>query len=635
MKILYEDIADRLYPKPTINQLSEKLFQLGHEHEVIDNIFDFELTPNRGDCLSLNGLLRDLNLFYEIRIENDIYTDDIKTFNLNFQNNAENFCPNISFLKIEVNSLPDKYNKLLESYFSNYDIKKNNFFTDISNYVSHETGQPTHCYSAEKLNDCLRLDYTDKKIKFLTLHGKKIILDDSNLVFFDENNIPINLAGIVGSQETSCNSETKSVVIECAYFEPEVILGKAVKYNIVSDASHKFERSTDIACHNYVLRRFIKIVEQHAEIINIELFTSNSSKLQNNSINFDAERINKILGTNISEKNQMEYLKKLGFIGNNNIIEIPTYRKDISSINDIAEEIARAVGFNNIEPKKININFDNYNNNLSSLNENRLRSLLSDKGFYEVVNDPFVSTHKKKSISIDNPLDTQRKYLRTSLKSSLLKNLEYNERRQHESVKLFEIADIYTIESTKKMLGIIASGRIDNNYRDFSKNISGKYIQDIIDNNVTNIQINQIDVSRELIASKKKSPIIYIEAEITENIDVKYNVVNDKKNYINDYKFQPFSDFPSSTRDLSFSLKDFSKSELFIDLILNFKNKLLKNAFIFDFYVNHEKQEVKIGFRFVFQSSVTTVTDDAVNVVIEEIIKNALAFDSVDLPGIF
>ena len=138
MKIHYKDIIRFIDEKPSIDDLSNKLFQLGHEHEIEDEVFDMEFTPNRGDCLSMHGLARDLNVFYEVNNLIDIYEEDIEELELDFINKSEADCPNISFLKIEIEGQISKYKDYLSSYFFNLKIKKKNFFTDISNYISYE-----------------------------------------------------------------------------------------------------------------------------------------------------------------------------------------------------------------------------------------------------------------------------------------------------------------------------------------------------------------------------------------------------------------------------------------------------------------------------------------------------------------
>ena len=174
MKIPYKHLAQYINSDTDINHLSEKLFQLGHEHEIYDEIFDMEFTPNRGDCLSLHGLLKDLRVFYNIDFNTSIYEKDIKPLPFEFLNDSKDACSNISFLKLDIDEIPKSYKKPLENYFSDLKIKKINFFTDVSNYVLYETGQPTHCYDFSLINDPLKLSFLKKNCEFETLLDKKI-----------------------------------------------------------------------------------------------------------------------------------------------------------------------------------------------------------------------------------------------------------------------------------------------------------------------------------------------------------------------------------------------------------------------------------------------------------------------------
>ena len=267
-----------------------------------------EFTPNRGDCLSLLGLARDLNVFFSTNLELDIYKDDIPQLDLDFINYEEEKCPNISFLKIEIDNTPLEYKSYLNTYFNDLKLNKNNFFTDVSNYVAYEMGQPTHSYDAKKIDGKIILKNNDNDSDFETLLGKKIKLNGPDLVFTNQDKL-INLAGIMGGLDTSCSKNTKSALVECAYFLPNAILGKSVKYDLNSDASHKFERGVDPACHELALRRFINIVQEHAEIVNIEIYRHNDNKPNEKNLELNVNNINKILGINISELDYIAYLK--------------------------------------------------------------------------------------------------------------------------------------------------------------------------------------------------------------------------------------------------------------------------------------------------------------------------------------
>ena len=633
MKVPYKYLVKYINKKPHIDDLSDRLFQLGHEHEICDDVFDFEFTPNRGDCLSINGLLRDLNVFYDVSFNVDIYREEIPILPFEFRNLAEDSCKNISFLKIDIDKLPKNYKEFLEDYFVDLGVKKINFFTDISNYLSYETGQPTHCYDSSKIIAPITLCYSDEDLVFDSLLDKKIKIQEGDLVFKDKNNNVINIAGVVGDKSSSCKKDTKSVIVECAHFNPETIIGKSIQYDVNSEAAYKFERNTDPDSHEFVLRRFLGIVSEHCTVIDAKLFSSSIQTTEKKKIPFNIKKINKIIGVNIYENECLGYLDKLGFSFTNKMITVPSHRNDIKTINDIAEEVARAIGYDNIDRLPFKINLEKEIN--ISFEEQKIKNILIKEGFYEVINNPFVAHDANNSVLVDNPIDSNKKYLRADLKDSLINNLIFNERRQKDCIKLFEISDVYSNKNRmgKKVLGIIASGRIDKNFLDFSKKIDKKYLQKVLSNLKTD-QYNIQELSRENLATKSKNQIIYCEVEIDQVFQVDSSFKKFQIKDINDKKYTPISEYPSSFRDLSFSVKDFSKCKILEKLILNYENKLIKDVYVFDYYKNEKISEIKIGFRFIFQSRKSTITDKEVDNVIASIIKDSLSIESVSIPGL-
>ena len=641
MKIAYEHLIKFIPSRPSIENISEKFFQLGHEHEIENNIFDMELTPNRGDCLSINGLLRDLSVFYEITPNNEIYTDDIKSLDINFVNNSPEACPSISFLKIKIQGEVSAYKGIFQDYFDDLDVNKNNFFTDISNYISYETGQPTHCYDAEKVTSLISLETTIEEYEFKTLLDKTIKLEDENLVFVQNDEV-INLAGVMGGSGTACSKDTKSVIVECAYFNPENVIGQSIKYDIKSDAAHKFERGVDPLCHEKVLRRFLKIVDEHATIKNVEIFKRDYISHNSTEIPFSIERINNILGLSCNSEELQDYLTKLGFNIDKNKIIAPSYRSDIKTENDIAEEVARVIGYNNIPTQPIKIpKLSNTSAKNLELLENNIKTLLISEGFFEVINDPFVNHETNNSIKLDNPLDSGRKNLRINLEKSLIDNLLYNERRQQDSIKLFEITDVYYIEKkelkSKRKLGIICSGRVGKNYQDFSRKIDNKYLTNILEKFNKKISFNPHLINRDELETKLNDKIIYLEIDLNELENYDFDILDKEKFILNKNNFKkyiPISSFPSSVRDLSFAVADKEKYHDLQNLLLDYKDILIKEIFVFDFYHNENKDEIKIGFRFVFQSNSSTITEGEVNKIMNEIIEKALSIPSVEIPGL-
>ncbi|MFL2726085.1 MAG: phenylalanine--tRNA ligase subunit beta [Gammaproteobacteria bacterium] len=632
MKFIYKDLLHFLSEKPSIKNLSERLFQLGHEHEINGEVFDVEFTPNRGDCLSLIGLSRDLNVFFEKAQPYKIFQGDIGELNLDFKNLSPEICPKISFLEIEIEDNINEYKPYLESYFSLLGNKKVNFFTDVSNYVSYELGQPTHCFDANTISDELTFENRICEEPFHTLLGSDINLTGMNCIFSVNNEI-VSLAGVMGGMSTACSTSTKKALIECAYFIPEAITGKSVKYNLASDAAHKFERGVDIQSQEEVLRRFIEIVRDHVPIKNIKIQIFDEGQAQKVNIPIDVTRINKILGTDLDEEKYLIYLSKLGFDIEKEIV-VPTYRHDIASQNDLAEEIARVIGYNNIisKPLKITKKLDK---NIDDIN--RLKNYLIKNGFSEVINFPFTANEEKKSISIDNPLDSNRNNLRTSLKNSLLDNLLYNERRQKDSIKLFEISDLYTKSdqiNQEKKLGIIISGRQGHNYIDFSKKLDHAYLNNLLNQDYDNSVFTIEEISRTGLKTKKKDRIFYIEISIHKIPKVPFKVSKSSINKINFIKYQSVSEFPSSTRDFSFSITDFKKYDTVINYLSDLNDTNLKDAFIFDFYENKKLNEIKVGIRFIFQSNFNTLSEDEIQKSVNKLLNPIIDLEGVSIPGL-
>ncbi len=614
------------------NILSTQLFQLGHENEVKNDTIDIELTPNRGDCLSLLGISRELNVFYKGNYDLPIYENEIELFDFDFKNYANLQCPRIFFLNISVKDLPDSYIPEVESYFKDLNIKKNNFFTDISNYVAYEMGQPTHCYDSSMIDGSIILSEEKTNETFLNLLDQEINLSGKNLVFRDSKNI-INLAGIIGGKKTSCNIKTKDVIVESAYFNPESIIGKSVKYNINSEAAHKFERGVDPLMQEKALRRFIFLVEQHSKIQDLKIYRYISKDFKNVELESNVLKINEILGTDVNEKDYFDVLSKLGFIVDKKIF-VPSYRSDINHENDLAEEVARVIGYDQIKPIEFKSTADI---GIRNINETKLKHFLVDNGFFEVINMPFSDNSKKDCIRIDNPLDINKNSFRSDISSSLISNLDFNEKRQKDSIKLFEISDIYSLKDElvyEKKFSMLVSGRQGHNYLDFNKKLDEDYLVSLFRKLDFDIKSHISSFDRQKIDSKIKNPIFLIEIRLDELID-QLNLDNvELKHKIKFKPYEEISEYPSTYRDISFAFSDSTLINKLENIIEKYENIYLKESFVFDYYHDAHSNRIKLGFRFIFQHQEDTLTDETVDIIMDEIIKIALTQGDIEIPGL-
>ena len=297
--------------------------------------------------------------------------------------------------------------------------------------------------------------------------------------------------------------------------------------------------------------------------------------------------------------------------------------------------MARVIGYDNIPKSNISIPKNDKTNYKD--HEDRLRFFLLDHGFYEVINSPFVSLFSEEAIKVDNPLDSNRKFLRTNITNSLLENLLFNERRQKDSIKLFEISDVYLSSSgiiKKRKLSIIASGRVSLNFEDFSKKINKKYLADLFQKILPNAIPDLKIISRESLETKIKNEIVSLEIDI-QNISIDVNDYKEISKRPKDFiQYKPISEHPSSFKDISYLIKDFSKVQELENLLLNYKNEFVKNIYIFDYFKNDKKEEIKIGFRFIFQSKKATLKSEQIELVYNEIIQKSLKIKGIDIPGL-
>ena len=237
---------------------------------------------------------------------------------------------------------------------------------------------------------------------------------------------------------------------------------------------------------------------------------------------------------------------------------------------------------------------------------------------------------------MDNPLDSNRASIRTSLKDSLIENLLYNERRQKDSIKLFEISYVYTHNDGKldkqKNLGIISSGRIGNNYEEFSKFVNQDYLESIIVSGLSVSDPKIERISRENLNSKTKTPIFFVEIDLK---DFKFQDIDADllKEISKEIKYEEISEFPKINRDISFLITNKDKIKVVNDYINKFENKILKEKFIFDFYNDEKRGFIKIGYRFIFQSNEKTLKVEEVDDILKKVIEIIISDDEIDVPG--
>ena len=266
----------------------------------------------------------------------------------------------------------------------------------------------------------------------------------------------------------------------------------------------------------------------------------------------------------------MDYLSALGFVAGKNIT-VPAHRSDVDQLNDLAEEITRMIGYNNIPSQVLALPIMTKQQKRSF--EEQVGSYLINQGCFEVINNPFTDFEGKEAIAVDNPLDKQRSMLRTCLMNSIRTNIAYNQNRQKDSIKFFEFSDIYKTSGTERRFALAIAGRVNKNAKEFNAQLDYGYLKGLVNSIFVDIlkvqptyeladkrgydfyetliingrKIGGLGkISNETIDTKVKTPVFACEL-IIDNLKIPDN------------QFALTSDFPASYRDLSYSLSDLEK----------------------------------------------------------------------------
>ena len=251
---------------------------------------------------------------------------------------------------------------------------------------------------------------------------------------------------------------------------------------------------------------------------------------------------------------------------------------------------------------------------------------------------PFSNNSKASSLRIDNPLDMNKAYFRSDIASSLISNLDFNEKRQKDSIKLFEISDIYSLKDElmhEKKLSILVSGRRGHNYLEFTKKLDEDYLACLFLKLDFDIKPYISTFDRQKINSKIKNPIFLFEMRLDEFIS-QLNLNNiELKQKIKFKSYKEISEYPSTYRDISFAFSDANLIKKLEKFIEKYENPYLKESFVFDYYHDTESNRIKLGFRFIFQNQEDTLTDEAVDIIMDKIIKITLTQGDIEIPGLY
>ena len=417
-----------------------------------DTSIEIDLTPNRGDCLGMAGLAREVGVLakLDVRVPDVAETKEAHTDSFPIAISAPDACPRYLGRIIKNINLDAVSPLWLQEKLRRSGLRSIDPVVDVTNFVLMELGQPMHAFDFDKLSGAIEVRFAHENEVLTLLDGKEAKLTTDTLVIADSSQA-LAMAGIMGGLSSSVTEATSHVFLECAFFAPLAIAGKARSYGMHTDASHRYERGVDFELQHRAMARATQLLLEIAGGEAGPVVEALGNLPTANTVRLKFASVSKLLGVTIPTEEVLEILSRLGFELNDTddagvSVVVPSFRFAVSIEADLIEELARVYGYNNL-PKTPGLG----RQVLQSVPEAQtglgaLKMHLVANGYQEIVTYSFVDPSLLKTvlgdvggfIRLQNPISEELSVMRPSMLPGLLQTLQYNQNRQQDRVRVFE-----------------------------------------------------------------------------------------------------------------------------------------------------------------------------------------------------
>ncbi len=417
-----------------------------------DNIIELGLTPNRADCLSVEGVAREVAVLNDLSFQTGDFTRIAAAHQqtLDVKVDAPDACP-VYLGRLIKNINPAAVTPLwMQERLRRCGIRSLSPVVDITNYVLIELGQPMHAFDVDKLVAPIVVRASKAGETLALLNDQTIELDGSALVIADQQQA-LALAGVMGGKASAVFGETRDIFLECAFFTPIQVAGKARQFGLHTDSSHRFERGVDFNLQRRAIERATQLILDIADgspgpVNEVISAAALPSRLP---VKLRSQRIEKVLGIQFSDEQVQALFKGLGMQVSQHSdswdITPPGFRFDIAIEEDLLEEIGRVYGYNNLPSSSLLMRSELGKAPEALLPLARLQDCLVDRGYQEAITYSFVDEAMQNAVApgqefirIKNPISSELAVMRTTLWCGLLNVALYNINRQQSRVRLFE-----------------------------------------------------------------------------------------------------------------------------------------------------------------------------------------------------
>jgi len=446
--------------------------------QLDDEVIETDLTPNRSDCLSMRGVAREVGALYGLPFQElssadvDVTLDDQPEISVL----AADACPRYLGRIIRGVDVAAESPVWLTERLRRAGLRSLSAVVDITNYVMLELGQPLHAFDLNKIEGGLVIRYAENDETLELLNGQTVTLRDDTLVIADHQR-PQALAGIMGGEDSAVTDDSVDILLESAFFAPGKLAGRARQYGLHTDSSHRFERGVDPELTRRAMERATELILQitGGSAGPIVVVADQNTLPAMPEIHLREARIERILGIAIAPAEVEAILTRLGLdvqsAEDGWRVRVPSYRFDLAIEVDLIEELARIWGYERIparRPAQAVVMSPQPENRLT---QRRIRELLVDLGYQEAITYSFIEPGMQQlfdpeqtPLALANPISSDLSVMRTNLWPGLIDAVLYNQNRQQEQVRLFEIGlrfrgELSTLSQDRMLAGVASGAR--------------------------------------------------------------------------------------------------------------------------------------------------------------------------------
>ena len=626
-----------------------------------EDIIDFEITSNRPDCFSIEGLGRETAVSLGKEFKNprknidELKVEDKKEIEgLTVDIEAPDLCYRYiarGVKNVKIGQSPDWMKRRLKAC----GIRSINNIVDITNYVMLEMGQPMHAFDINSIDGKhITVRRAKNGEKITTLDEQERELDENNLVIADDKKA-VAIAGVMGGLNSEIEEDTETVVFESAVFYGGSVRKTAKKVGLRTESSSRFEKGLSAENALRAINRAVELVELigAGEAVDgkIDVYPT---KQKINEIKLDVERINSLLGINLSKEEMISILEKLEIKVENDVVIAPYFRMDIECLADLAEEVVRIYGYDKLETTLIKADTTLGVRNKEQSIEKKIKDVLVNSGLSEIYTYGFVSEKDleksninkeliEKSITVMNPLSDEYKLMRPTTIPSMMQILATNANKKNQSAKLFDVSRNYRNINNEVENGEVPLQENILTIGMYGGDVDFYVLKGLIENVLEASNINRYDIEKETknesyhpgrcanlkVGIDTIATIGEVHPEVLLNYDIEKRVYLAEVNVTKlvkyskaNKKYVEVPKFPAVERDIAVIVDEKVEVGQIEKIIAKKSKKWLEEAKLFDIYRDEKIGTGKksIAYSLIFRDKNKTLSDEEINNIMDSII---------------